>query len=54
MLLAGSEPAIPLIKRLQTYALDPRIPNLGETWKRAANLKHLLFKHQENVPNNHC
>lgn len=54
MLLAGFEPAIPLIKGLQTYALDPRILNLGKTWKRAASLKHLLFKHQKNVPKSHC
>jgi hypothetical protein len=54
MLLAGFEPAIPLIKRLQTYALDPRIPNLGKTWKRAASLKYLLFTHQENFPNTDC
>jgi hypothetical protein len=54
MLLVGFEPATPLIKRLQTYTLDPRIPNLEKTWKRAASLKHLLFKHQKKVPNSHC
>jgi len=54
MPLVGFESAIPSIKWLQTYALDPRIPNLGKTWKMAASLIHLLFKHQENVPNSHC
>jgi hypothetical protein len=55
MLFAGFEPAIPLIKRLQTYALDPRILNLGKNVaKGGGSLKYQPFKHQKNVPNSHC